>query len=305
MSLFSDLVHHVEPFRCFTSDAALPEERLRWLEGLYDEELVWQHHHDAFYRASLGDVSERVPADFRTQLVEAMRQATGLPLTDRVKLTVQRMAPGEYAGPHTDRPLVGYEAARWIVQLGPEWRPGDGGRFALHPDPDGEHTSWSRPPARNTGFGFVMGPASYHSVGRVHRERRTAVFNFWHVGNTERLAAWVRDELATVHFGDLPAALESVAEEAERGLPEEVTYRAGCVAWLLQRWGFAVDEVVEGYTGALGERSEGPAAVARWVVRLANEDFDAAGWERLRARLPEDSRLEPVLAVAFPSRTVR
>jgi len=298
--VFADVQHHRAPFPCFTSERALSDEQLAWLEALYDEPLAWQHHRDAFYRASLSDVSERLPEPFRRAVLEAMRAATGLPLIDRVQLTVQRMAPGEYAGPHTDRPLVGFEAARLIVQLGPDWRPGDGGSFDLHPDPDGERTVLSRPPRRNAGFGFVMGPASYHSVQPVVRERRTAVFNCWHVGNTEGVAAWVAEELEDLHFGDLPGALEPVAAQAEPSLPEEQTHRAGCVAWLMQRWGFSVDEVVAGYREALEPRSQGVVALARWVVRLSTEDFDVAAWGRLSTSLPVDPRVDRVVSALFP-----
>jgi hypothetical protein len=50
--------------------------------------------------------------------------STGLPLCAPVGATVQRMEPGQFAGPHTDRPLLGSRggAARLFLQLGKIYR---------------------------------------------------------------------------------------------------------------------------------------------------------------------------------------
>ncbi len=290
--------HSTEPFPYFTVPAALPEVLLADLEALFEAPLTWDLHQDAFYRAWLSDVSERIAPAMRGALIDRMRDITGLPLTDTLQVTVQRMEPGQYAGPHTDRPLVGYEVARLVVQLREGWQPGDGGELHLHPDEAGAQTVLRRPPRYNTGFGFVMGPRSFHSVQPTAVTRRTAVFNFWHVGNTEALARRIRTMIAALRFDQLPESLDDLIADAEQNRAEEDSFRAGCIAALLQQWGYPEAVLEAGYRDGLESvmcpDSADPVRIAAWVQWLQHDRFDVQRWAALRpvlARIRRDPRL--------------
>ncbi len=291
--------HSTEPFPHFTASAVLPEALLADLAALFAAPITWDLHQDAFYRAWLSDVSDRVEPAMQAALIARMRSITGLALTDKLQVTVQRMEPGQYAGPHTDRPLVGYEVARLIVQLRPGWKPGDGGVLHLHSDETGTQTVARRPPHYNTGFGFVMGPRSFHSVQPTTVTRRTAVFNFWHVGNTELLAKQIRTMIAAIRFDQLPAALDELIIAAEQHHPEEASFRAGCIAALLQQWGYSEAVLAAGYRAGLDsemcEDSTDPVRLAAWVQWLQHERFDVTRWSALTpvlSRARRDPRLE-------------
>jgi hypothetical protein len=286
-------IHHRDPFPCLTVDEALPAEILALLEALFEEEHDWEHHHGGFYECFLTEVSERLPADFSAALVERMAALLDQPLTSRVKVTLQRMEPGQQARVHTDRPLLGFEAARLIVQLQRGWEPGDGGVFCLHPDAAGLVTAWERPPRHNQGFGFVMGLRSFHSVSPVVRARRSVVFHFWHAGNSVELARQVRALFEGCRFDRLPATVVAEAAEAELRWPEEASYRAGLVAWVLHRWGEPEAVVLAGYREELeavppwvGEAGgDAVIGLARWVAELYAGEVSVEAWEGVRTRL--------------------
>ncbi|MFT4624755.1 MAG: hypothetical protein ACI8PZ_003415, partial [Myxococcota bacterium] len=226
MRLLPTIEVHDTPFRWFTADGALPPSALEALLALYDEDLSWDLHADSFYRAWLCEVADRLDPALRTGVVDRVAAITGLPFAPDLAVTVQRMEPGQYALPHTDRPLAGFEAARLIVQLTPGWRPEHGGELLLHADALGTEEVQRRPPRFNSAYGMVMGPRSVHSVRPTTRQRRTAVFNLWHVGNTEAVAEWVTGQLAGLRFDSLPASLGPVIDDAEASLPEDDIFRA-------------------------------------------------------------------------------
>lgn len=304
MLLASSYLHH-EPFAYFTCADALPTTLLNRLDALYGAPLVWQHHTDSFYRAYLCDVSAHLDAGFCKELSARMRVLVGMPLTNAVRATLQRMEPGQYALPHTDRPLVGYEAARLVVQLNRDWRSEDGGQLSIHPDERGKQTVVSYSPRWNTAFGFAMGPRSFHSVRLVTALRRTVVLNFWHAGNTAALATWISAQFNGMRF-DFSGTLGQLADHTEPQVPEEDSFRAGCVAYLLLRWGFSEGEACSGYQAGLQPLTgpEGSASVllARWVARLWRHDFDPTLWQRLAPRFTtqRDPRLEEGLRITFP-----
>ena len=308
MRLLPSVTHHDTPFRFFTADDALPPVVLDALNALYDAELVWDLHADSFYRAWMCEVGHMIDPVLRTTIARRMAALTGLPLVADLKATVQRMEVGQYALPHTDRPLVGYEAARLIVQLTPGWQPEHRGELLIHPDPDGREVALRRPPRLNSAFGMVMSPQSVHSVRPTARQRRTAVFNLWHVGNTEAVATWVKEQLGGLRFNALPRALGPIIDEAESTLPEDATFRAGMVASLLQRWGYPEAVVRSGYQAALNPltRPEGEPSIlfARWVQRLGHVDFDSDLWAALAPTFsdrPVTMRIGP--EPAFPRDT--
>ena len=47
----SHVRQHHQPFAFFTSEAALPEPVLQWLDGLFEQPRAWDLHADSFYRA--------------------------------------------------------------------------------------------------------------------------------------------------------------------------------------------------------------------------------------------------------------
>ena len=303
--------HHSDPFEFFTGEEALPQDLLSQLKNLFNEDLSWEHHHDSFYKAYLCEIGDRIAPGIHTDLVYRMSEITGLPLCEPIRATIQRMEPGQFAGPHTDRPLMGYEAVRLIVQLNEDWNPGHGGELHLHGDVDGKTTSHTRPPHFNTAFGFVMGPNSFHSVQPVNSVRRTVVFNFWHQGNTPELARWVRAQLKDLRFDALPKALEARAIEAETTHSETDSFRAGVMAHFLHKWGFNDAWVCQAYESGLSPSSDpmhtAPIALARWFHHLEFEEFCAQRWNAVHDLIThsdwnEDPRLADAIRLGFSQR---
>ena len=298
--------HHLHPFPFFAVDAAFSEEQCAVLDSLFSQDNAWQHRDGAFYRCSLSDVTARIPATFQREILARMRDITGLPLVDRVLVTAQRMLPGHVIGIHSDRPFLGYEIARLVVQLNKHWQAEHGGVLELFASPEGEAV-FSVNPEYNKAFGFLLHAESYHGVTEVTQPRQTVVFNFWHEANTPELEAHIQALFANLHFSELPAALNPVASLAESSLPEEVTFRAGTAAIALHRWGYDPATVVAGYQHSAGlvvscdtGDAETYAAVllADWVAYLYRDSFDLARWEILRREL-EGVEMFPSLMAAW------
>lgn len=290
MLLQPDHYHH--PFPFFFVKAAFSEEQCAALEQLFLQDSEWQHQDGAFYRCSLCNVTEIIPATFQTEILARMREITGLPLVNRVVVTAQRMLPGQVIGIHSDRPLLGYEIARLVVQLNKQWQPEHGGVLELFSSPEGEAV-FSVNPEYNKAVGFLLHADSYHGVTEVTQPRQTVVFNFWHMANTPELAAHVQALFANLHFSEFPATLNSIASAAESILSEEVTFFAGTAAIALHRWGYDAATVVTGYQHSAGlstcdtSDAETYAAVllADWVAYLYRDSFDLVRWNSLQSAL--------------------
>ncbi|UJS22734.1 2OG-Fe(II) oxygenase [Thiothrix winogradskyi] len=302
--------HHQNPFPFFAVDAAFSEEQCAALEQLFVQDSGWQHRDGAFYRCSLRDVTEEIPATFHADILARMREITGLPLVERFMVTAQRMLPGHVIGIHSDRPFLGYEIARLVLQLNKHWQAEHGGVLELFASPESEAV-FKVNPEHNKAFGFLLHPKSYHGVTEVTQPRQTVVFNFWHVANTPELEAHIKALFANLHFSELPAALDPIAAAAEASLPEEVTYRAGTTAIALHRWGYDAATIVSGYQysagldGSHSHDAETYAAVrlADWVAYLYRDSFDLVRWEILRGELEgmeRFTRLLPTWQLCLP-----
>ncbi|MDD5392098.1 MAG: 2OG-Fe(II) oxygenase family protein [Thiothrix sp.] len=302
--------HHQNPFPFFAVDAAFSEEQCAALEQLFVQDGEWQHRDGAFYRCSLCDVTAAIPATFHAEVLARMREITGLPLVNRFLVTAQRMLPGHVIGIHSDRPLLGYEIARLVVQLNKHWQAEHGGLLELFASLEGKAVC-SVAPEYNKAFGFLLHAESYHGVTEVTQPRQTLVFNFWHVANTPELAAHVQALFANLHFSELPAALNPIATDAEASLPEDVTFRAGTAGVALHRWGYDAATVVAGYQHSAGlaicdtDDAETYAAVllADWVAYLYRDLFDLARWEILQSKLAGIemfTRLRPTWLLCLP-----
>jgi hypothetical protein len=302
--------HHHHPFAFFLVDAAFSEAQCAALEQLFSQDREWQHQDGVFYRCSLSDVTEIIPATFQAEILARMREITGLPLVNRVVVTAQRMLPGQVIGIHSDRPLLGYEIARLVVQLNKQWQAEHGGVLELFLSPEGE-AEFSINPEYNKAVGFLLHADSYHAVTEVTQPRLTVVFNFWHMANTPELAAHVQALFANLHFSEFPATLNPVASAAESSLSEEVTFRAGTAAIALHRWGYDAATIVTGYQHSAGlstcdtSDAETYAAVllADWVAYLYRDSFDLVRWNRLQSALAEIKifpRLVPTWGLCLP-----
>ncbi|MHB1331821.1 MAG: 2OG-Fe(II) oxygenase [Sulfuriferula sp.] len=284
--------HHHHPFSFFVVNAAFSEAQCAALEKLFSQANEWQHQDGGFYRASLCDVTEIIPAAFQAEILARMREITGLPLVNRVLVTAQRMQPGQVIGIHSDRPLLGYEIARLVVQLNKQWQAEHGGVLELFSSPGGDAV-FSVNPEYNKVFGFLLHADSYHGVTEVTQPRQSVVFNFWHMANTPELAAHVQALFANLNFSEFPAALNPIASSAESSLSEEVTFRAGTAAIALHRWGYDAATVMTGYQHSAGlstcdtNDAETYAAVllADWVAYLYRDSFDLVRWSSLQSAL--------------------
>ncbi len=302
--------HHHHPFPFFCVDSAFSEDQCAVLESLFLPTHDWQHRDGAFYRCSLCDVTKDVPASFQAAILARMREITGLPLVDRVVVTAQRMLPGHVIGIHSDRPLLGYEIARLVVQLNKQWQPDHGGVLELFSSPEGKAV-FRVDPEYNKALGFPLHAESYHGVTEVTQPRQTVVFNFWHAANTPELAAYVQALFANLHFSELPAALDPVASSAESTLPEDTTFRAGTAAVALQRLGYDEATIVTGYRHSAGladcdtgdAETDAAVLLADWMAYLYRESFDLARWTILRNTLYRAemvTRLLPAWRLCLP-----
>ncbi|MBD9360413.1 2OG-Fe(II) oxygenase [Methylomonas sp. EbB] len=239
-----------------------------------------------------------------------MREITGLPLTNRLLVTAQRMQPGQVIGIHSDRPLVGYEIARLVVQLNKQWQPEHGGVLELFASPE-SNAVFRVNPKYNKAFGFLLHADSYHGVTEAIQPRQSVVFNFWHAANTPELAAHVQTLFADMHFSELPAALNPVASVAEASLPEDATFHTGLAALALHRWGYDETTVIAGYQHSAGlsvcntNDTETYAAVqlADWVACLYRDSFDLVRWQILQHELKGMemfTRLKPTWQLCLP-----
>ncbi|NRA35009.1 MAG: 2OG-Fe(II) oxygenase [Polyangiaceae bacterium] len=294
------------PFPFFVSGNALPPATCSELEAIFGLSLPWHDHDSSFYEVSNCDVSDKVAPRLLTQLTRKVSKLTDLELRPHVAVTAQLMAPGQRVGAHSDRPLVGFEAVRLVVQLNRDWCPTDGGVLLVHPNEDDATSSHEFPPDFNTAFGFVMRPGSHHSVTPTTNSRRSVVFNFWHVGNNEHLGDHIAAVFKNMKFSDLPRAVQVIAERAEQQYPEQVSYRASVVAMALMRWGYPPDIVAAGYETALAsalpdlDRSDDflqettlAVALAQWAGQLYLEDYDIDYWERMVSVMPLAKRTAP------------
>ena len=308
--MLSQPKHHDNPFPFFYVDAAFSEQQCTALEGLFLLEGNWQHRDGAFYRCSLRDVTENIPATFQTEVLARMREITRLPLVNRMLVTAQRMLPGQVIGIHSDRPLLGYEIFRLVVQLNKQWQTEHGGVLQLYSSPESE-VMFSVNPDYNKAFGFILNVDSYHGVTEVTQPRQTVVFNFWHAANTPELAAHVQALFDNVKFSQLPTALDPIASTAEISLPEEITLHAGTAAIALHRWGYDQSTIITGYLHSAGisicdsNDAETYAAVlvADWVAYLHRNSFNMARWEILRRQLKGIeifTRLKPTWQLCLP-----
>lgn len=287
--MLSQPEHHQQPFPFFFVDAAFSAEQCVALEQLFLQASDWQHQDGVFYRCSLCNVTEHIAASFQSEILARMREITGLPLVDHMHVTVQRMLPGHVIGIHSDRPLLGYEIARLVLQLNKEWQADHGGVLQLFSSRESAAV-FSVNPEYNKAVGFLLHGDSYHAVTEVSQPRLSVVFNFWHKANTPELAAHVAALFANLHFSEFPSALNAIASAAEASLPEDVTYRAGTAAIALQRWGYDAATVVAGYEHSAGLAScdrgdaETYAAVllADWVAYLYRDQFDLIRWHQLQ-----------------------
>lgn len=286
------LSNHTNPFPFFHVSSAFSAEQCAALETLFTQDGEWQHRDGAFYRCSLRDVTEFIPAMLQGEVITRMREITGLPLVNRMIVTAQRMLPGQAIGIHSDRPLLGYETVRLVVQLNKHWQPEHGGVLELFASPESDVVV-SVNPVYNEAFGFLLNSDSYHGVTEVTQPRQTVVFNFWHAANTPELEAYLQALFTNINFSELPVTLNPIASAAESSLPEDITFRAGTAAVALIRWGYNDATVVAGYQHSAGVSTCDPndtetyAAVllADWIAYLYRNSFDLERWEILRSEL--------------------
>ena len=310
--MLSNPIHQRLPYPYFTTEEAFGATDCTRLEGLFAQDLPWREHGGSFYEVRNCDLTDRVDPALREALVDRVQTLTGLEMDTRVAVTAQAMGPGQQIGVHSDRPLVGYEAVRLVVQCNHDWHPGDGGILQVHDDAGGTRICASLAPRFNSAFGFVMHPDSYHSVTRTTRPRHTLVFNFWHVGNSPALAAQVKALFSDMQFAKLPRALDPVCLEAEASLPEDQTYLALVVASALRLWGLPEQTILGGYLAVvrpcLAPATSAEAglaiALARWAASLHLEGFDVARWQELAPMAAQSAdlpRLEAFRKLAFPA----
>ncbi len=298
--------HRALPWPHHRWEQALPPMHLEALSALFDAPQTWEQHR-TFYEAAIAVVTDQLDQAWLEEVRQQVQALTPQPLSSRVRVTLQEMAPGQFARAHSDRPLSGFETHRLVVQLTAGWRPGDGGEFQLHARLEGPVLA-SLPPRHGTGVLFALQEDSLHAVAPTRIQRRTAVFHFHHVGNSAALTTALRRLFATLSFGDLPASLDSAILGAEQLAREEDSFRACAVAWVLDRWGCSPSTLHQGFRTALQgsppDTAETPVLLAAWATRLAYDAMDMARWDQLAAilhtRPVTTAKAEAFRSLAFP-----
>jgi hypothetical protein len=213
-------------------------------------------------------------------------------------------------GVHSDQPLLGYEIARLVVQLNQDWTPNKGGILELLVKKEGPVVQTIEP-HQNHSFGFVLHPTSYHQVSKVYEPRWSVVFNFWHPANTPDFANAVEKWTSSINSSILPKDLDELIIEAEEYLPEEVTYTAIVVAWLLQVWGYEETTIINGYAVSVGAQDTSDCSIesttairlAVWVASVHQGYFSIEKWNILRDQMegtPTFLRLREVMQYCYP-----
>jgi len=309
--LLADPQLHLHPFEFFHCAQAFGSESCASFERLFVEKNDWQRRDGAFYRCALRDATNEIPEMLLRGVASRMREITSQPLMDRVQVTAQQVEPGQSIGVHSDRPLLGYEFVRLVLQLNDLWLPEHGGVLELYESPD-------RPavvrlePDYDVAFGFVLHEASHHGVTEVCQLRRSLVFNFWHEANSPELRDAVHELFAGARFSDMPSALNPLAEWAETRLPEDTTFHASLSAFALHKWGYGEETVVAAYRYSAGlalERSlsaeeQAATQLADWVAHLYQQPFDVTRWVRLTGELrgiEPFTRLASIWRLCVPS----
>ena len=273
------------PFDFFTCDEALPVSDIQQIIDLFDQKQNWELH-DSFYKASIADVSAEIDRELLSGLSDRVADLTGTKLSGRVEVRIQKMDKGQFSGVHTDRPLLGFEAVRLIVQLNDDWSVDrDGGALRIHGADNEQNVAIEHSPTRNSSFGFVMTPKAHHSVQVTNRERRSVVFYFWHIGNTQLIADWINTQISGADFAQLPHYLSDKISTAEESESEEDTFRAATVAWLLLKWGCDETCISDGYQSALRRNPDAPSKeelLASWIYSMKHEAFDISEWRLAR-----------------------
>ncbi|MEO0602217.1 MAG: hypothetical protein AAF211_12320 [Myxococcota bacterium] len=269
------------PVPVAVTSSALEPTALTRLDDRFRSTTNWVRHDASFYRCWIAEADDALPEAMRHRLRDEVANALGLDLAGPVRITVQRMDVGDGADRHTDRPLVGYECARWIAQLD---TPSGGCFRMLEPDGDDWRTWLERPATRNQAIAFELCDAAHHEVAECRTARRTVVLHFWHRANPPHARDLVHAWLAPMSFASLPRALDSRLAEADATTDDHVTGFAARVAWLLDAWGHG--DVVGAFARALtgAPPASEDEARARFVVELALESFDRRAFEALPVR---------------------
>lgn len=274
---------------------------------MFDAPQTWEQHR-TFYEAAIAVVTDQLDAGWLQALRQQIQVLTDQPLSERVRVTLQEMVQGQFAEVHSDRPLLGFETLRLVVQLTPDWAPGDGGEYQIHAAQDGPCLA-SLEPLHGSAVLFALHPGSLHAVAPTRIRRRTAVFHFHHRGSSTALATAVHELFVGMAFGELPPGLDPLISHAEAHASEDDSFRACAVAWALTRWGCEPDTLHAGFTAGLSETLAGhePTAVllAHWAARLAFSHVDLDRWAVLEAVLAARPSLsgpaESWRALAFPT----
>lgn len=154
----------------------------------------WKRHEESFYdqmevnlkKCELPNkLSWLVEETFLKKLSSAMECWFDVPLSKAVDVCAHKLIPGQGIGVHTDRPELGFETHRLVINLNNDFEDEDGGHLAILRSRNPSDVYQFIRPLRNHVFAFEMSENSFHAVTNVRRkERFSVVFSFTHVANT-------------------------------------------------------------------------------------------------------------------------
>ncbi|XP_074641970.1 prolyl 3-hydroxylase OGFOD1-like [Tubulanus polymorphus] len=191
-----------EPFLCGTLDNFIADEQ--FLDGLKDELLdqIFHEKNNDLYKFQQSEDLKKMSSPhvkflrkmFSTELLNWMRQVTGIPLSDKIDMTCSKYDYTDTLLCHDDE-LEGRRIA-FILYLVPPWKPEDGGALDLfNVDDNGQPSTVAKSifPAWNKFAFFEVSPVSFHQVAEVLTEDKTrlSVNGWFHGPNIKRPSPYV------------------------------------------------------------------------------------------------------------------
>jgi hypothetical protein len=110
-------------------------------------------------------------------LRDAASRAFGVSVSGRINISAHKLVSGQHGSIHTDNEPG--ETHRLVVQLNRGRASDSGGNLVLLSGPTTDDMAVVFKQASNSAVGFVLGPSSYHAIGRVRTGTRfTIIYTF-------------------------------------------------------------------------------------------------------------------------------
>jgi hypothetical protein len=158
------------------------ETLLEWLESgatwrLKETVLFKQYELGFSHFKDCGEIQGLWHPRVLSHLRDAASRAFGVSVSGRINISAHKLVSGQHGSIHTDNEPG--ETHRLVVQLNRGRASDSGGNLVLLSGPTTDDMAVVFKQASNSAVGFVLGPASYHAIGRVRTGTRfTIIYTF-------------------------------------------------------------------------------------------------------------------------------